>query len=125
MDYVLDRGSIIAIEPADRPKYMNLMRELWRVQPFRYYGVICVYDLSERPSLPPYSIPLEDVKKLFGKHSLYVHNTNADNLRICPYYCTDFTEVEWSDMTEPPAIWKVLGLSTLKILLCILKRKTD
>ncbi len=81
VDYVVDRGSIMAIEPADRTKYLSLMRNLLQGRTFRYFVLTSVYDQSER-SEAPYSIPLDEIRKFFGAYHKSPSECNALILRI-------------------------------------------
>ena len=81
VDYVVDRGSIMAIEPADRTKYLSLMRNLLQGRTFRYFVLTPVYDQSER-SEAPYSIPLDEIRKFFGAYHKSPSECNALILRI-------------------------------------------
>jgi thiopurine S-methyltransferase len=65
IDYVFDRGSIVAIQAEDRVKYIKLMRDILEGRPFRYLACTYDYDQSVFPG-PPRSIPEKEVGTLFG-----------------------------------------------------------
>ncbi len=66
IDYVFDRGSLVAIKFEEREKYVELMKSLLAGRPFRYLLVSYEYDQSVFPG-PPRAVPEAEVRKLFGE----------------------------------------------------------
>nr|CAH0099717.1 unnamed protein product [Daphnia galeata] len=79
-DAVWDRGSMVAILAEEREKYAKLLKSLLN-ENFSYLIDTMQYDQSQF-SGPPLSVPVEEVKRLFGDtcevETLLTVNTNAD-----------------------------------------------
>ncbi|XP_068093060.1 thiopurine S-methyltransferase-like [Hyperolius riggenbachi] len=63
-DGIWDRGALVAVNPSDRERYVNVLLPLLN-KDCRYLIVTVEYDASIHPG-PPFHIPDSDIQHLFG-----------------------------------------------------------
>ncbi|KAM9234451.1 thiopurine S-methyltransferase [Dugong dugon] len=72
-DRIWDRGALVAVNPADRQCYADIMLSLTR-KGFRYFACVVSYDPTKHPG-PPFYVPDAEIKRLFGT--------------VCSIHCLD------------------------------------
>ncbi|XP_068093058.1 thiopurine S-methyltransferase-like isoform X2 [Hyperolius riggenbachi] len=65
-DGIWDRGALVAVNPSDRERYVNVLLPLLK-KDGRHLIVTVEYDASIHPG-PPFYVPDSDIERLFGMH---------------------------------------------------------